>query len=130
MPINTPAHPSLPPTHILPKTKQGSALMPILAGRCRSHPYNGQNSEYGPGQTRTLPTSNPETPIPEPRGAKCVTLHSDSPPIDPQLQRLIGAWATLNQAAKEQIEQIIENAGGDQTTATTATTREGATCKE
>ncbi|MBL4809922.1 MAG: site-specific integrase [Phycisphaerales bacterium] len=30
-----------------PQTKQGSALMPILAGRCRSL----QNSEYGPGQT-------------------------------------------------------------------------------
>ncbi|MBL4808969.1 MAG: hypothetical protein JKY43_02795 [Phycisphaerales bacterium] len=86
--------------------------------------------KYGPGQTRTLPTHNPETPIPEPRGTKCVTLPSDSSLSDPQLHRLIGAWPTLNHSAKEQIEQIIENAGGDQTTATTTTTTEGATCKE
>jgi len=70
--------------------------------------------ENGPGQTRTLPSSNSETPIPDTRGAKCVALPNDLSHSDPQLHRLIGAWATLNQAAREQIEQIIEHAGGDQ----------------
>jgi|GEM_PF-5006770 len=83
--------------------------------------------ENGPGQTRTLPSSGLETPISDTRGAKCVALPNDSAPIDHQLQRLIGAWASLNQAAREQIEQIIEAAGGD---LSTITTTEGATCKD
>lgn len=65
----------------------------------------------GPGGTLTTASEVPKSPISEYRGAKCGALSVVSSRSDPQLQRLIDAWATLNKAAREQIGQIIENAG-------------------
>jgi len=95
--------------------EKGPAEMPVPFAWCHPGLCRHRNDGNGPGQTRTCPDNDTETPNPDCSGAKCVALSCGSSHSDPQLERLIDAWATLDQTARGQIEQIIQNTDGMET---------------
>jgi hypothetical protein len=91
------------------QNEKGSAVMPILAGRCDSL----QNALNGPGQTPTLPVNSTETPISASGGAECGALSSKPDPgtnqeqLDPQLEQLLRSWDILPKHIKLSILALV-----------------------
>lgn len=90
--------------------------MPVPFAWCHPGLCRHRNDGNGPWQTRTGEANGSGGGIVAGGDAECVAQSAYLNQCDMQLLKLISAWATLNQTVREQIHQIIDQAGSEQTT--------------